>query len=128
MDNEATKISNPAVLELSAADKKFLETEKDFKDKEAKIATLREFIVKYREPLSLFPNWKAFGFHGDIDFSNYEEKHKEIARAFGADGWTRKKHSYTCGAINWEKTLDGVKITIECAETVKFNPIEQVKL
>jgi hypothetical protein len=128
------KFMNPAINETttqpepSEADKKFEATESEFKEKEVKIAALRAFLVKYREPLSLFLNWKAFAFHGDIDFSNYDSKQKEIARAFGADGWVRKKHSYTCGAINWEKTLDGVKLTIESAEQINPKLIEEVKL
>ncbi|HSS95779.1 MAG TPA: hypothetical protein VLK33_02050, partial [Terriglobales bacterium] len=53
---------------------------------------------------------------------------KAIARAFGAEGWKREKNSYTCGQIDWKKTIDEVHVEISGAEHIASKLIEEVKL
>jgi len=112
------------------------ETEQKFIDQEARlvkqeeiVATLRAFFAKHREALAPFV-WKCYGWDAKIGFDiGYQNKDaKAIARAFGASGWARKADHYSCGSINWHKTVDGVQLTIEAAESIKPKLIEEVKL
>lgn len=108
---------------------KFSGQEAQLVKQEQVAANLRAFFAKHREALSPFV-WKCYGWDDEVEFDiGYSNPvAKPIARAFGADGWTRKANSYTCGAINWHKTVDGVRLTIRNAESLKPKLIAEVKL
>lgn len=115
--------------EQIAIDLKFEAQEKRFVENETQIATLREFFKKHRETISPF-QWTCYGWNDckikfDCNFGNKDQQ-KQIARAFGATGWTRL--SGTCGQINWHKTVDGCQLIIEGAEHINPKLIEEVKL
>ena len=116
---------------LRAINKKFDDQEKRFTDTEANLATLRAFFLKHREALSPF-TWSCYGWADtDIDFHCPgwpEQKAKDIARALGADGWTRKRSPHTCGSIDWHKEMDGCHLIIRNAENINPKLVETVKL
>lgn len=107
----------------------------DLTKTEGHIVKLREFVAKWKPALLLCKNWDVFVSHkpsitirkGYGEFSESFNP-KKIARAFGPDSWTRKKNSYTCGQIDWKKTVDGVEIEISGAEHMSPKLIEEVKL
>lgn len=120
------------VQDTSAADiqKKFDAQEETFQRTLTCHKTLRAFFEKHREAISPF-NWKAYGWMDtEIEFDSWQDrgKAKEIATALGREGWTRHKNSYTCGAIDWKKELDGCGVIIKNAEQMTPKLIEQVKL
>lgn len=109
---------------------KFDGHENDFKGVEKNIGVLREFMVKHRDAMAPFiwtTNIHQPSIYFNCAYSN-KGKQKEIARAFGAEGWTRHKNEYTCGRIDWKKTIDGVRIEIDCAEQVEMKLKEEVRL
>ena len=109
---------------------KFDEQEQYFQKTLQCHATLRAFFEKHREAISPF-HWRAYGWcDTEIVFNHYSDsgKEKEIARAFGKDGWKRVADRFACGAIKWVKELDGCQLIIENAESLKPSLIETVKL
>ena len=91
---------------------KFDTQERRFAELEQHVSNLREFFAKYRDAIAPF-SWSCYGFdaisfYAGTEHYKTENKPKAIARAFGADGWTREFNSSTCGAVNWLKTIDGV--------------------
>jgi hypothetical protein len=123
MNEESSTESKPQT-QFDIIEKRFVEREHD-------LFKLRAFIDKHRTVLEqLGQCWEAFGYDGKIKFNdNYQGKQepKLIARLFGADGWTRKPNSYSCGRIDWFKELDGVSLMIANAEQIK-PLITEVKL
>lgn len=121
-----TEVVNSALAEI---EQKFTDQESQLVKQEQIVATLRAFFAKHREALSPFA-WKCYGWDIEITFVvGYQNKDaKPIARAFGAGGWARKSDRYSCGSINWHKTVDGVNLIIEAAESIKPKLIEEVKL
>lgn len=105
----------------------FNEVEKRFRDIEKNLALTREFLTKHREKIEQH-TFRAYGWDNEIVFYGYDQDSKAIARAFGSEGWTRQHDSYSCGAINWHKEVDGIKLKIENAENIKPKLIEAVKL
>lgn len=109
---------------------KFDEQEQYFQKTLQWQATLRAFFAKHREAISPF-HWRAYGWNDtEIVFDHYSDhgKAKDIARAFGKDGWKRVADRFSCGSINWRKELDGCVLIIENAESLKPSLIETVKL
>lgn len=107
---------------------KFDAQEKNWQSNESDIAHLRSFFQKHHDTIAPF-NWLAFGWNDRrITFEGYDQKPKEIAKAFGATGWTRVHDSYTCGAVNWTKEVDGCFLIIKKAENITPKLIEEVKI
>ncbi len=124
---------NPALPEITPEQiaAKFESHEKGFARVVESITTLRKFVSTWRNELAAF-EWNAFDSEGpkvffDCTYGNKDQQ-KNIASAFGKDGWIREKDSYTCGRINWKKTVDGVAITVQGAEHLNPKLIEEVKL
>jgi hypothetical protein len=127
--NSATPDTRPE-LTPEQIEAKFTKQENQFLEQEKNISLLRAFFLKYRKPFAQF-QWRAYGIDNEISFDcNYQNvgRAKDIARAFGSDGWTRKKNSYTCGQIDWFKDIGEVTLKIEGAEHLNLNLIEEVKL
>ena len=107
---------------------RFEQQEKKFQQQEKKIADMRAWLERNRERLGHY-GWsicdRTVNFYS---FLRSEGQQKDIARAFGKDGWKREKDDYTCGAIHWVKEFDGATLKIHEAEIVKLNPIDEVKL
>lgn len=106
---------------------KFREQEKRFIGVELALAKCRAFIEKHRLTLAPF-NWSCFGWDNEITFSHYCNEAKAIARAFGADGWTREHDRWSCGSVDWKKEIDGMFLIIKGAESIKPKLNEQVRL
>jgi hypothetical protein len=126
---ENTEQAEAKALEIKA---KFDKQEEHFRQFEKEMAILRKFFEKHRETLSPF-GWTCYAWNDlEIKFGRYDfngcKDPKAIARAFGADGWTRKHNRSACGAIDWFKVVDGVILTIEDAENIKPKLIDNVKL
>jgi hypothetical protein len=121
-----TNVVNSALAEI---EQKFIDQEAQLVKQEQIVATLRAFFSKHREALAPFV-WNCYGWNTEIKFDLgwRDQKAKDIARAFGADGWTRKVDGYSCGSINWHKSVGGVELTINAAESIKPKLIEEVKL
>lgn len=124
---EQTQEQIEAANKLAIIEQKFSDQEQQFVKLELAIATLRRFMVKHHDTLAPF-RWKAYGWDTEIKFDTYNDAPKEIAKAFGSNGWTRKHDRFSCGSINWEKEVDGCKLIIECAENIKPKLIDEVKL
>lgn len=89
-----------------------------FNDYEATLQRTREFWAKHQATILKFKHEQMYVFLNKLEFpGSYGNDPKEVARAFGADGWTRVRNPYTCGAIDWKKVVDGVEIVIANAET-----------
>lgn len=75
-------------------------------------------------------DWSCYGIRRSIEFSFHcwPSKPREVAAAFGQDGWIRKKDDYSCGRINWFKTVDGMEIKLKGAENLSMNIREEVRL
>lgn len=123
----------PAIPEVTPdqIEAKFTVQEKRFAAVVSSITILREFVSKWRNELAAF-EWNAFDSEGpkvffDCTYGNKEQQ-KNIASAFGKDGWVREKDIYTCGRINWKKTIGEVMITIQGAEHLNPKLIDEVKL
>lgn len=107
----------------------------DLDKTEANIKHLREFSMKWKHALILCESWSSNPSYkpsvtirkGYGEFSKSFGP-KKIARAFGADGWKREKNAYTCGQIDWKKTIDDVEVEIQGAEHIAPKLIEEVKL
>jgi hypothetical protein len=107
----------------------------DLTKTENNINKIRAFAEKWKAALLLCESWSAGPAYkpsitirkGYGEFSESFDP-KKIARAFGADGWMREKNSYTCGQIDWKKTVDEVELEISGAEHMAPKLIEQVKL
>jgi hypothetical protein len=109
---------------------RFAKQEDRFQQQEADIAFMRVWLEKHKDAIGQFEwslNERSICFYHGICWKANEDP-KAIARAFGKNGWTRKKDSFTCGAINWHKEFDGVQLKIDEAEKVEFNPLENVRL
>jgi hypothetical protein len=111
-----------------AIEAKFSAQEEYWQKNEQDIARLRAFMARHREAIAPF-EWRAYGWNDlKIIFEAHDQKPKEIAKAFGATGWTREHDSYTCGAVNWKKEVDGCFLIIKNAENIKPKLIEEVKI
>lgn len=124
---------NPAIPELTPEqiEHKFEAQEKKFVEIETSIKKLRAFVETYRQAIAPF-EWNAYDCAGprvvfDCTYSNKDQQ-KNIAILFGKDGWEREKDGFTCGRINWTKTVDGVLVRIDGAEHLNPNLIKEVKL
>lgn len=103
---------------------------------EKNLGQIREFIRKHKSALLLCENWTVGPTHyptltirsGYGEQSKAAFNPKMIARSLGAEGWKREKNSYTCGQIDWKKTIDGVQVEIAGAEYIAPKLIEEVKL
>jgi len=136
MSNPATPEPELAPEQIAAKElaeqikSRFEDQEARFVEIEAGLKILREFFIKHREAIAPF-QWTCYGSSLTISFNcayGNKDKQKEIARAFGSSGWKRVKNEYTCGRIDWKKTVDGVEIEIDCAEQINPKLIEEVKL
>lgn len=115
-------------LEIDPVQMKFDDQEARFVELESNISVLRAFIAKHRETLAPF-HWSCYGYDKSITFwGGMSNDAKSVARAFGADGWTREHSGVSCGSVNWKKPLDGVVLLIEAAENIKPKLIESVKI
>lgn len=107
------------------------EAEGNFTKNEKCIAILRAFLAEHRDAFAQFC-WRAYGWNDtDIEFNipGYPaQQAKDIARAFGPDGWKRSYNPHACGSINWTKELEGVKLIIRNAEQAPRKLVEEVKL
>lgn len=130
MTTETTAELNPANIEakLTAADEvqvKILQIEDGFRQVEAFLLTARNFLFKHSGNLEGL-DFRCWGWSQEVVFMLYGQVRdpKEIARRFGSDGWTREHDKYTCGAVHWVKTVDGVRLKVENAESIKptLNP------
>ena len=107
---------------------RFDNQESHFQQIERDFVILRAFFVKYRETLAPL-DWNCYGWNDrKIIFCTHGGDAKKIAKAFGSDGWVREHDKYSCGSINWLKTIDGCILKIEGAECIKPRLIEEVKL
>lgn len=122
-----TEVQDAAAAEIQ---KKFDEQEEYFQKTVRTQAVLRAFFEKHRETIAPF-KWRAYGWcDTEIEFQSYS-KHpmaKEIANAFGKNGWRRVPNRHSCGAIDWRKDLDGCVLIIKTAEQLEPKVIEEVKL
>lgn len=109
---------------------KFTNQEARFVELEQTIATCRAFMEKHKETLAPF-EWSMFGYDPSCTFYSWNQPEgypKNIAKAFGADGWTRVHDPHTCGSVNWLKQIDGITITLKEAENIKPTLRTEVKL
>ena len=106
---------------------KFSEQENNLLKQEDTVRKLREFFAKYHDVIAPF-RWRCYGWDPTVVFDNYDHNSKDIARAFGAEGWTRHHDSHSCGSVNWTKTIDGIELRIECAESIQPQLIKEVRL
>jgi len=105
---------------------KFTKQENQFTEVEKNLAALRRFMVVHHDALALL-DWRCYGYDNSIVLNTYNQKPKDVALAFGKDGWKREHNSYSCGSIDWHKTIDGVLLKIENAENIKPTLREEVK-
>src|SRR5690242_20275247 len=107
MNNEPATTTETTELDL-ARQTAIAEQEAKFAETDSTLATCRAFWEKHKENLLKFTYSGFYGWYANIDFSTASHTAKEIAKAFGADGWKRHRDEYICGRINWKKELDGV--------------------
>lgn len=134
-DNNMNATNETQSVELTESEKlqtaiqeRFDAQEKKFAEQEKEIADMRAWLLRNRERIAPFifcTSGRTICFYS---FIRTEGQQKDIAKAFGKDGWKREKDSHTCGALHWFKEFDGVTLKIHEAEIVKFNPIDEVKL
>lgn len=108
----------------------FVEHEKKFEALTAHLATCRAFIAKHGKSLAGV-RWSCWGWDPEIKFSKWQNDNitsRRIACLFGHEGWRRVADGFTCGQFNWVKELDGIKLIIEGAESVKPQIKEEVRL
>lgn len=108
--------------------KLFAEHVDSFNQTEQALAACRAFIEKHKGTLQQLNGWRAYGFSAKIIFDYFGQRPPDIAKAFGATGWTRKANQYSCGSIDWHKEMDGMELVIEGAESIKPTLREEVKL
>jgi hypothetical protein len=104
--------------------------ERRFIELESNVAKCRAFVEKHKDAMGAF-DCTCYGWDTEIKFSQYMILPfipKDVARAFGVDGWKRIPNTSGCGSIDWVKELDGVVLKIENAEQIKPKLIEEVKL
>ncbi len=112
---------------------KITEAEKNFAKTEHCIAVLRAFFAKHAAALEQI-DFRAYGWNDTVVTINNRTWGEnpltptQIAALFGQTGWNRKHSTYTCGAVDWVKELDGCTLTIENAESIKPKLIDEVKL
>lgn len=114
----------------NAIAKIFNEHEKSFDELTAHLATTRAFIAKHATILARV-RWSCWGWDPVMKFSKWQEDgvtSRFIARLFGHEGWKRVADGYTCGEFNWVKEIDGMKLIIEGAESLKPQIKDEVKL
>ena len=103
------------------------EQEARFLDSQKTLEITRAFWDKYRT-IMLGTSWYCFyGWQAKWEVPANGNDHKEIARALGKNGWKRVADTYTCGQINWVKTVDGVEVVLQGAEMLRPKLIEEVK-
>lgn len=134
MTTETPAELNPANIEasLTAANevqKKIIEIETGFREIETFIIAARQFLMQNADKLNGIA-FRCYGWSKQIVFNTWGDvtEPKEIARRFGADGWTREHDSHTCGAVHWLKTVDGIQLRVENAETIKPTLNQNVRL
>jgi hypothetical protein len=135
MSNPASPETTPSPEIPTEFHKMLEETLSGLDGVEKNIKQLRDFIEKHRLALLMCQSWSAGPTHYPTvtirkgygkDSESFNPK--EIARAFGAEGWKREKNSYTCGQIDWKKIIDDVHVEIAGAEHMAPKLIEEVKL
>ena len=129
-ENNETRTPEQIEADKKAAiiNQKFEQQESHFQAMERDLVTLRAFFAKYRENLSPF-EWRCYGWNDcKITFCANGDDARKIAKAFGANGWIREPDNYSCGSINWLKTVDKCILKIEGAESIKPRLIKEVKL
>lgn len=110
-------------------EERFEEHGKKFNRLQETLNACREFVNNHRDELAQVPNWSCWGWDMSLDISPWgEHDPKSIAKVFGVDGWVRKHNSSACGQIDWQKTIDGITVSIINAENIKPKMIETVKL
>lgn len=84
------------------------------------VCRCRAFLTEHQDKLQdLY--FRCYGWDAEITFSGYQfnlSTPRDIAKRFGADGWERVAKASRCGAFDWVKTVDGVRLIIESAETL----------
>ena len=131
MNENPANTTTPADELKKKAELKKAGVETELEKLQTSIATLRAFVSKWYEILAPFDYSASAYHHPTISFYSFGEANKDskaIARSLGNDGWKREKNPHTCGAINWVKEIDGVKLTIHEAEKVDMKLIQEVKL
>lgn len=80
----------------------------------------REFIDTHTDRLEDL-SFRCYGWDAELIVSSYQPNSytpREIAKRFGPGGWERVAKTNQCGAFDWVKTVGGVRIIIESAETI----------
>lgn len=122
---QPTEIKQPTLFETKT---------KEWEDRatklESDVAFCRAWITAHAAIIAPF-DWDCMGWSRELVFNQYGARcvnAREIATAFGKEGWKRVPDRYTCGKIDWMKSVDGMLLKIESAEHLPMNVREDVRL